>query len=258
MYDHLLNSSKERKMPIPPIFVTIATFAAGIIGVIALLLGLGGGSSGGGAPVPQPPANSAKPAPSTPKAPPASKETPKPQPPTTKPAEPTTPAPAVPEPSTPAPAPKETTPAMPQPDPAPPADINDPNYRTPQSEVDKARGEILDLINKYRAENNLSQLRMNDILQKGAQRQADAMAAEDTLFHSSDSGVAEVVAWGYRLNAEEAVQSWKDSPKHNAILLTPDLTSAGVGITVEQAHGSAYLAVQFFYADSEPEPAPTQ
>ena len=246
-------------MPIPPIFVTIATFAAGIIGVIALLLGLGGGSSGGGAPVPQPPANSVKPAPSTSKAPLASKETPKPQPPTTKPAEPTTPAaPAVPEPSTPAPAPKETTPATPQPDHAPPADINDPNYRTPQSEVDKARGEILDLINKYRAENNLSQLRMNDILQKGAQRQADAMAAEDTLFHSSDSGVAEVVAWGYRLNAEEAVQSWKDSPKHNAILLTPDLTSAGVGITVEQAHGSAYLAVQFFYADSEPEPAPTQ
>ncbi len=98
------------------------------------------------------------------------------------------------------------------------------------------------ILNAYRATKGLSQVTVDPELSRVAQDQANAMAAADQLSHEVggrtfvqrmkasgfDPKIAvENVGAGYHTLAE-AFSGWRDSPPHNANMLTPGVTRMGI------------------------------
>lgn len=99
------------------------------------------------------------------------------------------------------------------------------------------------MISQYRINNGLSPVAPDAQLSAIAQTQADAMAAAGSVQASLAPGqqlaarmatigepktaAAENVSAGYRTFAE-AFSGWRESPKHNQVLLTKDATRLGI------------------------------
>ncbi|MCX2725121.1 CAP domain-containing protein [Roseibium salinum] len=99
------------------------------------------------------------------------------------------------------------------------------------------------MISEYRTNNGLSPVFPDPRLSAIAQTQADVMAAAGSVEASrapdqqlaarlasigeTNTGAAENVSAGYRTFAE-AFSGWRESPKHNEVLLRPDATRLGI------------------------------
>lgn len=106
------------------------------------------------------------------------------------------------------------------------------------------------MISQYRANNGLPPVSPDPRLTGIAQSQADAMAAEGTVKASlapaqqlatrmasigePKTAAAENVSAGYRTFAE-AFSGWRESPKHNQVLLTKDATRLGIATSYAPA-----------------------
>jgi uncharacterized protein YkwD len=98
-------------------------------------------------------------------------------------------------------------------------------------------------ITAYRASRGLGAVRLDPALAAMAQRQADAMVANNALSHTvagpfttrlASAGVetteaGENLGGGY-FTLDEAIAGWRGSPEHNANLLIPAATRVGVAI----------------------------
>ena len=98
---------------------------------------------------------------------------------------------------------------------------------------------MLVAINVYRIEHGLGELRRSDKLDLLADRHSRNMAQANGLSHEgfrerqAHAGsplCVENVGWNYG-TPEAQLHGWIDSPSHNANLLNPRITQAGVGET---------------------------
>jgi uncharacterized protein YkwD len=134
---------------------------------------------------------------------------------------------------------------------------------------------VIDLTNEERKKAGLSPLSHNAFLESAAQAHADDMQQRDYFEHLTPEGATEgdrIKASGYldqfnlcdcsksysvgenlskgQITAEEAVQTWMDSPLHRDNLLSPNYSEIGIGITqiTEENAGNfeGYFWVQNF------------
>ncbi|GAB3597104.1 Cysteine-rich secretory protein family protein [Corynebacterium faecale] len=90
---------------------------------------------------------------------------------------------------------------------------------------------VLDLINAYRAENGLRPVALDGGFANGAGQWAQYLADSGMGPHHPEGGnFWEAVA--YANSAEQAMQSWKNSPPHNRILLESQISHGAVGLAV--------------------------
>lgn len=100
-------------------------------------------------------------------------------------------------------------------------------------------GAAFQRINAHRAAHNLPPLKWDPAAARVAQGQADRQAESDSMFHSktffqelSPEGAHyanENVAMGYK-TGDAVFNGWKYSPGHNANMLSPKITSVGLGV----------------------------
>jgi len=118
--------------------------------------------------------------------------------------------------------------------------------------VDAEEQQLLTLINQYRAANDLPPLAMDPDLTRAAASFARDMAnfnyvganhvdrlGRDIPTRLTQCDVAytawaENIAWGYD-EAEEVFAAWQASPSHNANMLNPNVTLAGIGRAFDAA-----------------------
>lgn len=125
---------------------------------------------------------------------------------------------------------------------------------------------MLQMVNAYRAENDLYPFSGHPLLEKSAQAHADDMAENQYYSHTglngstpydriADTGYftdaeneayAENIAQtiNYKASSAEILQGWKDSPPHNAAILSESTHEFGYGMAA--GPGSSYLYVQNF------------
>ena len=114
----------------------------------------------------------------------------------------------------------------------------------PSIPADPIAQEVLDLTNTYRAQANLSPLRLNAALSAAATAHSQAMAYGDFFSHSGVNGSTlddRLSTAGYAYDAAgeniaaglatptAVVQAWMKSPEHRANILDPDLQEMGLG-----------------------------
>jgi uncharacterized protein YkwD len=108
----------------------------------------------------------------------------------------------------------------------------------------KWRRDILDRVNRFRAQYRLAPLQLNDRLNRAAQAHADDMAMRDYFAHASPDGetvgqratragykwrsILENLAAGQD-NPRTTVEGWIRSPGHRQAMLNPTVRDAGVG-----------------------------
>lgn len=114
---------------------------------------------------------------------------------------------------------------------------------------------VIDNTNKLRAEKGLAPLRYDEKLSAYAQRRAEQIVGRfsHTLPDSNLPVVSEINA-GENLaaggvNAQEAVQQWRDSPSHYENIIYPQYDSIGVGIIYMPGSQYGYYWVQLFGID---------
>ena len=106
--------------------------------------------------------------------------------------------------------------------------------KTPQTSVDSLRYYIHQELNEYRLQNNVKELELSDSLNELAQSWAKTMF-ETGEFKHSNLPYAENISYGNRhiftlkRFASSKLQSWKDSPGHNANLKRSYFIKAGYG-----------------------------
>ncbi len=114
---------------------------------------------------------------------------------------------------------------------------------------------VFRLINEYRVENGLSELESNSAMALAARTHSEWMENTETFSHTGEDGSSyadrcltagtvcngEIIAMSSNPGAEIFVDLWKNSPPHNALMLTADFTMAGVGIS------QGYATVDFGY-----------
>jgi len=141
-------------------------------------------------------------------------------------------APTTPQPAAPSPALEPVTPEPVPPSPTPVPDI----------------GELVTLINGYRAENSLGPLVTSPALTQAAQWMSEDMAGNGYLSHTDSLGrgnLGRLAAFGYDCTAYntwcgeslaagtatawETLDAWRKSPAHNDLLLNADFAALGVG-----------------------------
>ena len=178
-------------------------------------------------------------------------------------------APATPQPVAPSPTPELATlqPAAPSPplEPAAPEPINAssapepaaPEPVPPSPAPVPDIGELVSLINGYRAENGLQPLVTSPALTQAAQWMSEDMAGNGYLSHTDSLGrgnLGRLAAFGYDCTAYntwcgenlaagtatgwETLDAWRKSPAHNDLLLKADFAALGIGCAYNQ--GSAY------------------
>ena len=121
--------------------------------------------------------------------------------------------------------------------------------------------EILKLLNTYRCENNLCELRQTEELSETAQLRA--LECAQFYSHTRPNGArcftafptgyalaAENVGAGFDGNAQRVMEAWINSPEHNKNLLNPDLKFVGISLFVmtekdRQKHGGTYFSQEF-------------
>lgn len=139
----------------------------------------------------------------------------------------------------------------------------------PDSSVDlkQAGQQIFSLTNRFRAQHDRGELKINAELSRAAQEFADYLARTDTFSHTADGKrpsqrvrehgyryclVAENIAEEYNSAgfttaalARAFVTGWRHSPEHRKNMLDGDLEDLGVGVARSQRTGR-YYAVQDF------------
>ena len=157
-----------------------------------------------------------------------------------------TPEPPTPQPVAPSPAPEPAVPeaiaASSAPEPAAPEPV--PPSPTPAPDI----GELVSLINGYRAENGVGPLVTSPALTQAAQWMSEDMAANGYLSHTDSLGrdnLGRLAAFGYdctayntwcgenlavgTTTARETLDVWRNSAGHNDLLLKADFAALGVG-----------------------------
>jgi len=121
------------------------------------------------------------------------------------------------------------------------------------------------MLNAYRANHGLTPVRPDPRLMGMAQRQADAMAAANTLSHDAagsfgtrveatglDSArVVENIGGGY-FSTEEAFAGWQQSPSHNANMLMKEATRYGIALAKDPRTNYGAWWALVLAADPEP------
>lgn len=120
----------------------------------------------------------------------------------------------------------------------------------------KIESEILDLVNEYRIENNLSSLKLLNIISNIANEHTNYMITTGDVSHANfgdrvsklmkNAGakqVSENVAFGFS-TAESALNGWLHSPEHKKIIENPDLTHFGIS-TDSNSEGRNYFTQIF-------------
>lgn len=123
---------------------------------------------------------------------------------------------------------------------------------------------VLKWTNQYRADNNLPELKANDILARAARNKTDDMFKNQYFEHVSPGGVtpAQVVTaagYKYKITGEnlalgdfkdekDLVDAWMASPGHRANILNTEYTEIGIatGLNNFEDRGKTWLAVQEF------------
>lgn len=143
----------------------------------------------------------------------------------------------------------EPTPTEP---PATPTETSPDPTATPQAGdpvLDQAEAEFLSLLNAYRVENGLGLLARNATLDLAAQRHSEDMAARAYFSHDTPEGVTpwdrmqaagyacpsykgENIAAGYDA-AQRVFEAWRNSPGHNANMLSPYFDEIGIGLAYD-------------------------
>lgn len=114
---------------------------------------------------------------------------------------------------------------------------------------------VFRLINEYRVENGLSELESNSAMALAARTHSEWMQNTETFSHTGEDGSSyddrcltagtvcygEIIATSSNPGAEIFVDLWKNSPPHDALMLTADFTMVGVGIS------QGYATVDFGY-----------
>lgn len=138
--------------------------------------------------------------------------------------------------------------------------------------LDDEEAALLNLINQYRAANGLGPLALDDALTASARWMAGDMAAGDYLGHTDSLGrdpVARMAAFGYDYNtwkgenlaagiagAEEALRYWRQSPAHNANLLSPNFTVIGIARAYREGTTFGWYWANDFGGQGAPAPPP--
>jgi uncharacterized protein YkwD len=120
-----------------------------------------------------------------------------------------------------------------------------PTADTPPSCLDAEESAFLTLINDYRAANGVGPLALSATLSAAADAHSQDMATNDFLGHTGSDGSSfgqRFVAHGYTntgaggenvfagdATAAGAFDAWRNSPPHNANMLSPDFKAIGVG-----------------------------
>ena len=116
--------------------------------------------------------------------------------------------------------------------------------------VPALEGQVLEAINEVRRTNGLSELRLNPALSLAALGHSQSMARRGFFSHDGYNGapfwtrikpryrpqrgnfwgVGENIVWSSPdLSADDAIQTWLDSPPHRKNLLTPAWREVGLG-----------------------------
>ena len=107
--------------------------------------------------------------------------------------------------------------------------------KTPQTSVDSLRYYIHQELNEYRLQNNVKELELSDSLNELAQSWATTMFETGEFKHSNLYPSGENIQYGARhiftlkKFSYSTLQSWKDSPGHNANLKRSYFIKAGYG-----------------------------
>jgi uncharacterized protein YkwD len=119
------------------------------------------------------------------------------------------------------------------------ATIFAPSVATASSRQDRTERAILRAMNKVRAQNGLSSLRVDSALARAADAHSAAMLRSGVFSHGSvharlrrytkKRDVGETLAWLSRCNSRKVVQMWLNSAAHRHILLSPKFRNVGVG-----------------------------
>jgi uncharacterized protein YkwD len=113
-----------------------------------------------------------------------------------------------------------------------------------------AQGDLIALVNAYRANNGVQPLSSNGALTAAAAWMAGDMAARNYIGHFSSDGrspTQRMAAFGYPAGsmftgenlgagfgaASAVLAGWQVSPAHNAVLLNPNYNAVGVGLAYE-------------------------
>jgi LysM repeat protein len=112
--------------------------------------------------------------------------------------------------------------------------------------------EIIAAINKYRTQNGLPALQINNILMGAAQNQANYQASIQSVTHTGAGGtnakeraiaagygggsnifLSEIIYGGATATVEVAMTWWKGSPVHNTVMLTSTYSEIGAGVATD-------------------------
>lgn len=120
--------------------------------------------------------------------------------------------------------------------------------------------EICNLVNQYRAQNNLSAVKLSNDLSKMAQAKAEDMATQNYFDHTSPTygdpfsmmstfGInykyaGENIAKGQK-TPESVMNAWMNSEGHKANILNKTFTEIGVGYAIN--NGTTYWTQEFIY-----------
>jgi uncharacterized protein YkwD len=114
-----------------------------------------------------------------------------------------------------------------------------PSTASASSRQDRTERAILRAMNKVRAQNGLSSLRVDSALARAADAHSATMLRTGVFSHGSVNArlrrytkkhrVGETLAWMSRCNSRKVVQMWLNSAAHRHILLSPKFRNVGVG-----------------------------
>lgn len=121
---------------------------------------------------------------------------------------------------------------------------------------DDEETKMLDLINNYRAQNNLPAYSFQQDLNRAAAWQSKDMAGRNTMDHTDSLGrnpQQRMVDCGYKQyqhtveniatgpgTAQDIFTAWKNSPEHNANMLCSDCTDVGIARDQQGTNGNWY------------------
>lgn len=116
--------------------------------------------------------------------------------------------------------------------------------------------EVIDRVNAIRMAHGLTPVRPHPELVRAARLHSDDQAVRNEVTHrGSDGSLASVriTRAGYHWamtgenvgggldTAEAVVRAWMDSPSHRALILAPEVTDAGVGLTESSEPGMRWF-----------------
>jgi uncharacterized protein YkwD len=129
---------------------------------------------------------------------------------------------------------------------------------------------IVGLINDYRSSLGLQPVSLADDLGEAAQHHSDDMATNNYFSHTLSDGSSPEQnirdfgftgsTWGENIaagmsSADEALQSWKNSPEHDSILRDPDFSLVGIGRAYNANTEYGWYWTADFGGNEQPAPA---